>query len=125
MVIVMNRKLYRLTTIAYKARESYRKAQQAYADQAILQGNGYSQSSFRRYKDACEAAETYQRALYDVWSELESTESFPGKEEELERIMALLDALFEWRDVMARQFNEWLESYDRVHLVRRSLKLHK
>jgi len=121
MVFVMNQELYRLITIAYKARESYRKAQDAYVYQAKFLGNGFSQSSYRRFDKVLESAGTYQRALYDLWSKLDSTESFPGKEELLQRIMALLDALFEWRDVMARKFHGWLEPYDRGPLVRRPL----
>ena len=33
----MNQELYRLITIAYKARETYRKAQEAYVAQKIFQ----------------------------------------------------------------------------------------
>ena len=112
MVFMMNQDLFRLLTVAYKAGESFRKAKQMYVEQARLHDNGYSQSSFRRYKNALEAAATYQHALYDLWSMIDSTEYFPRKEERLQHIMAQLDILFIWCDVMARQFHEWLEPID-------------
>jgi|SRR5262245_38478990 len=122
MVFMMDQELFRLLTIAYKAGESFRNAQQVYVEQERLPDNGYSQSSFRRYKNALEAVATYQRALYDLWSKLDSTESFSGKEELLQGIMTLLDALFTWRDVMVRQFNEWLEPNDPASTKHRSAR---
>ena len=109
MVFMMNQELFRLLTVAYKAGESFRNAQQVYVELARLSSNGYSQSSFRRLENALEAAATYQRALYDVWSKLDSTAPSPRKEEQMQHITALLDALFTWCDVMVRQFNEWLD----------------
>ena len=107
MVFMMNQELFRLLITAYKAGESFRNAQQVYVELARLPDNGYSQSSFQRLENALEAAASYQRALYDLWSKLESMESFHRKEERLERTMAIVDALFRWCNVMVKQFNEW------------------
>ena len=107
MVFMMNQELYRLQAIAYKAGESFRNARQAYVELARLPDNGYSRASYRRYKNALEAAAIYQRALYNLWCKLDSMQSFPGKEERLERIFALVEALFCWCNATTKQFNEW------------------
>jgi hypothetical protein len=106
-VFMMNQELFRLQTIAYKAGESFRNARQVYVELARLPDNGCSRASYRRYENAFEAAATYQRALYNLWSKLNSMQSFPGKEERLERTFALVEALFRWCNATAKQFNEW------------------